>query len=134
MKQKEDISQTEPQFASEPALLSVVEENVGFESLGASLAEIRKLKGVLGYILRNSSSAIIDFTQADKIIEYALLSSQILDSSREIAKQLSFTETKTVIVEGKNVKVLCMSVGENNASVFMEKTANHAWIIKRIFL
>jgi predicted regulator of Ras-like GTPase activity (Roadblock/LC7/MglB family) len=43
-------------------------------------------------------------------------------------------QVESVLVEGKIVKVLCMDVGENKISVFMEKTATHAWIIKRIRL
>ena len=39
-----------------------------------------------------------------------------------------------MLVEGEKVKVLCMSIGENKVSVFMEKTATHSWIIKRILI
>jgi predicted regulator of Ras-like GTPase activity (Roadblock/LC7/MglB family) len=56
------------------------------------------------------------------------------DSSQEITKQFNLGETESILVEGKNVKVLCMSIGENKISVFMEKSATHAWIIKRILL
>ena len=116
------------------AVISVGDDNSVFVSLAASLAEIRKLKGVMGYILRSNTSAIIDLTEQDKIIEYAVLSSQISESSSEMAKQFNLTDIESVLVEGKSVKVLCMGVGENKISVFMEKTATHAWIIKRILL
>jgi len=116
------------------AVISVGNDNSVFASLAASLAEIRKLKGVLGYILRSDTSAIIDLSEQDKIIESAVLSSQISESSSEIAKQFHLADIESVLVEGKNVKVLCMNVGENRISVFMEKTATHAWIIKRILL
>jgi predicted regulator of Ras-like GTPase activity (Roadblock/LC7/MglB family) len=122
------------ELPAEAAVISVGDDNSGFANLAASLAEIRKLKGVSGYILRSETSAIVDLTEQDKIIEYAILSSQISESSREIAKQFSMADIESVLVEGKNVKVLCMSVGENKISVFMEKTATHAWIIKRILL
>jgi predicted regulator of Ras-like GTPase activity (Roadblock/LC7/MglB family) len=122
------------EFPAEAAVISVGEDNSGFANLAASLAEIRKLKGVSGYILKSETSAIVDLTEQDKIIEYAILSSQISESSREIAKQFSMADIESVLVEGKNVKVLSMSVGENKISVFMEKTATHAWIIKRILL
>jgi predicted regulator of Ras-like GTPase activity (Roadblock/LC7/MglB family) len=136
LKQKttiETISES-PEPTEGAAVISVGAENSEFESLTTSLAEIRKLKGVMGYILRSNSSAIIDLTEQDKIIEYAILSTQISESSFEIAKQFSLADIESVLVEGKNVKVLCMSVGENKISIFMEKTATHAWIIKRILL
>jgi predicted regulator of Ras-like GTPase activity (Roadblock/LC7/MglB family) len=134
LKPKTSTNEAETAIANEVAVISVDEENSGFASLSASLAEIRKLKGVIGYILRSNTSAIIDLNEQDKIIEYAVLSTQMHDSSQEIAKQFNLGETESILVEGKNVKVLCMSIGENKISVFMEKSATHAWIIKRILL
>ncbi len=134
MKQKTSINKTATVFTNMVAATSVDEENADFASLSASLAEIRKLKGVIGYILRSNTSAIIDLTAHDKITQYAILSFQMHDSSREITKQFSLGETESILVEGENVKVLCMSIGENKISVFMEKSATHAWIIKRILL
>jgi predicted regulator of Ras-like GTPase activity (Roadblock/LC7/MglB family) len=134
LKQKTSTNEAETAFTNAVAITSVDEENSAFASLSASLAEIRKLKGVIGYILRSNTSAIIDLAAPDKIIEYAFLSSQMHDSSQEITKQFNLGETESILVEGKNVKVLCMSIGENKISVFMEKSATHAWIIKRILL
>jgi len=111
---------------------SVDGEDSAFVSLGLSLAEIRKLKGVTGYILRGSSSAILDLAELDKISQYAALTYQLNESSLEIAKQLKVAEVKSVLVEGGNVKVLFMRIGENKIGVFMEKSANHSFIIKRI--
>ena len=134
LKPKTSTNEAETALTNEVAVISVDEENSGFASLSASLTEIRKLKGVIGYLLRSNTSAIIDLNEQDKIIEYAVLSTQIHDSSQEIAKQFNLGETESILVEGENVKVLCMSIGENKISVFMEKSATHAWIIKRILL
>ncbi len=116
------------------AVISVGDDNSAFASLAASLAEIRKLKGVMGYILRSDSSAILDLTEQEKITAYAILSSQISESSLDMAKQFNLADIESVLVEGRSVKVLCMRVGENKVGIFMEKTATHAWIIKRILL
>ncbi len=135
LKQKTNANEAETALTSQVAITTTVEdENSAFASLSASLAEIRKLKGVLGYILRSNTSAIIDFTKPDKITENAILSSQIHNSCQEITKQFNLGEMESVLVEGENVKVLCMSIGENNISVFMEKNATHSWIIKRILI
>ncbi len=135
LKQKTNANEAETALTSQVAITTTVEdENSAFASLSASLAEIRKLKGVLGYILRSNTSAIIDFTEPDKITENAILSSQIHDSCQEITKQFNLGEMESVLVEGENVKVLCMSIGENNISVFMEKNATHSGIIKRILI
>ena len=131
MNPKTNVSQVETEFADEAFIKSVGEENFSFASLNSILAEIRKLKGVIGYILRSNTSAIIDLAEPEKIIQYALLSSQIYDSCQEISKQLNLGETENILVEGEKVKVLCMYLGENKLSVFLERTATHAWIIKR---
>ena len=112
----------------------VSEGNSDFASLSASLAEIRKLKGVIGYILRSSTSAIIDLADSEKIFQYAILTSEIHESSVEMAKQFNLGALESVLVEGENIKVLCLSVEDNQISVFMEESANHASIIKRILL
>ena len=134
MKPQISTDETTTVFTDAVAVTSVGEENSTFASLSASLTEIRKLKGVIGYILRNNTSAIIDLNETDKIIEYAILSSQMNDSSIEIAKQFNLGDIECILVEGENVKVICMTLGENKISIFMEKTATHAWIIKRILL
>jgi len=134
LKQKTSPSQDEVSVTSGVAALSVGEGNSAFASLSASLEEIRKLKGVIGYIVRSNSSAIVDLTGPDKISEYALLTFEIHESCQNITNQLRLGEIEAAIIEGKNVKVLCLIVGENKISVLMEKDANHAWIIKRILL
>jgi len=108
--------------------------NSVFTNLAGTLSEIRKLKGVLGYILRSKTAAIIDLTQREVVVEYAMLSSQIHDCSRIVAPQFNLADVESSLVEGKTLKVLCMDIGENRISVFMDKTCAHAWIVKRILL
>jgi predicted regulator of Ras-like GTPase activity (Roadblock/LC7/MglB family) len=135
LKQKTSADEAETALTNQVAITTTIEdENSAFASLSASLAEIRKLKGVIGYILRSNTSAILDFTEPNKITENAILTSQIHDSCQEITKQFNLGEMESVLVEGENIKVLCMSIGENKISVFMEKNATHSWIIKRILI
>jgi predicted regulator of Ras-like GTPase activity (Roadblock/LC7/MglB family) len=131
LKQRTSI---ETEYSDEVAVTSVGEEISPFASLSASLVEIRKLKGVTGYILRNSASAIFDVDDYNKIFQYALLTSEIHESSIEIAKQFNLGEAESVLLEGENTKVLCLNIEDNKISVFMENSANHASIIKKILL
>jgi predicted regulator of Ras-like GTPase activity (Roadblock/LC7/MglB family) len=134
LRQKTNINETETAL-TEPVVITAVDgENSAFPRLSASLAEIGKLQGVIGYILRSDTSAIIDFASPDKITENAIISSQIHDSCEEIGKQFNLGKIESVLVEGETVKVLCMNVDENKVSVFMEKTATHSSIIKRILI
>lgn len=109
-----------------------VEEDQVFTDLSKSLAEIRKRDGVVGYILRSTTSATIDLKEPEKIVEYAILSSQVLDSSREISDLYDLGDVESILIEGKETKALCMVIGENKISIFMEKNAAHAGILKRV--
>jgi predicted regulator of Ras-like GTPase activity (Roadblock/LC7/MglB family) len=129
-----DVNQAETTLNDVAAITTSDGEDPAFASLSASLAEIRKLKGVLGYIIRGNISAVMDLAGSDKITKYALLSSQLHDSSLEIAKQLNVPEIESALAEGRDLKVLLIKIGENKISVFMEKSANHSGIIKRVLI
>ena len=135
MKRNSSSDETETALADAVAITTTADcEDSAFASLSASLAEIRKLDGVIGYILRSNTSAMLDLAELDKISEYAALTYQLNESSLEIARQLNVTEVESVLVEGGNLKVLFMRIGENKISVFMEKSASHSAIIKRILI
>jgi predicted regulator of Ras-like GTPase activity (Roadblock/LC7/MglB family) len=103
-----------------------------YEDLSCELAEIRKDKNVLGYILRNENSATIDIGESGKIVEYAIFSSQALDSSQEISNTFELGDVESVLIEGEESKALCMKIGENKISVFMKKGADCSKILKKL--
>ena len=113
-------------------LSTAPEEDEAYTDLSNKLAEIRKDKDIIGYILRSTTSATIDLKEPEKIVEYAIFSSQVLDSSQEIADLYELDDVKSVLVEGKENKALCMDIDGNKISIFMEKNADHADILKRI--
>ncbi|MGD6805713.1 MAG: roadblock/LC7 domain-containing protein [Candidatus Bathyarchaeia archaeon] len=134
MKQKAEVEVQKGSCTEEGVVISVAEDNSVFANLAATLTEIRKLKGVTGYILRNSNAAIVDVTPKKFLTEYAILSSQIQEAASAISKPFNLADVESVLVEGKNVKVLCMSIGDNRLGIFMEKSCGHTWIVKRILL
>ena len=113
-------------------LSAAPEEDEAYTDLSNKLAEIRKDKDIIGYILRSTTSATIDLKEPEKIVEYAIFSSQVLDSSQEIADLYELAEVKSVLIEGKETKALCMDIDENKISIFMKKNADHADILKTI--
>ncbi len=133
MKKKKTLQETTTTIVvdGETAATST-EEDQSFENLTNILAEIRKCDGILGYILRSPTSATIDLKEPSKLIEYAILSSQVTDSSQEISNLFNIGDIENILVEGKDIKMLCMTMGANKISVFMEKTADHADVIMRI--
>ena len=108
-----------------------LDEDHDFTGLRSSLIEINKVEGVKGYILRNTTSAVIDLQDPAKLMDYALLSSRATDVSQEISELFKLEVTKTVI-EGADLKVLSMIIGKNRLSVFMEKNVDHIDIFRRI--
>jgi predicted regulator of Ras-like GTPase activity (Roadblock/LC7/MglB family) len=108
------------------------EEVASVDNLRASLEEVKTYDGVIGYILRNSNSAAIDLKDPMKIIDYAIISSSALDAGEELSRFFDLGEVKDIVVEGKNVKVLCLTVGENKVSVFMEKDADCEKISRKL--
>jgi predicted regulator of Ras-like GTPase activity (Roadblock/LC7/MglB family) len=108
------------------------EENETYKDLTGNLAKIRKKSGVMGYIIRNATSATIDLKEPEKLVEYAIFSSQLLDSSQEISDQFELGAITSVLIEGKQNKALCMNIEGNKISIFMEKDADDADILKQI--
>jgi len=107
-------------------------EATSADDLRAGLEEIKEYEGVIGYILRNAKSAAIDLKDPAKIIDYAVLSSSALDSSKELSELFDLGNAKNIIVEGKDVKVLALTSGENKISVFMEKDADYNKVLKKL--
>jgi predicted regulator of Ras-like GTPase activity (Roadblock/LC7/MglB family) len=129
-KKKSTQENATPIIVDEDEIATPEEET--FKDLNEKLAKIRKNKGVIGYILRNTTSATIDLTEPEKIVEYAIFSSQVMDSSQEISDLLETGDVQNVLIEGKENKVLCMKIDENKISIFMEKDAEDTDIQKQI--
>ena len=119
-------------IVDEDELSADSEENQSFTDLSSKLAEIRKDKSVIGYIIRNATSATIDLKEPEKIVEYAIFSSQVMDSSQEISNLFKTGDVENVLIEGKENKVLCMKIDGNKISIFMEKDADQADILNKI--
>jgi len=130
VKQKRSIHETAETVIVDDVTSS--EEDQVFTDLSKNLAEIRKAEGVVGYILRSTTAATIDLKEPEKIVEYAILSSQVLDSSREISELFELGDVESTLIEGKEIKALCLVIGENKISIFMEKNADHADILKKV--
>jgi len=109
-----------------------VEETISVNNLRANLDEIKTYDGVVGYILRNSTSAAIELKDPTKLIDYAIISSSALDAGEELSKLFDLGAVKDIVVEGKGVKVLSLIVGENRISIFLEKDADCEKILKKL--
>jgi predicted regulator of Ras-like GTPase activity (Roadblock/LC7/MglB family) len=107
-------------------------ENQTFTDLTDKLAELRKQKGFMGYIIRNATSATIDLKDPERIVEYALFSSQLLDASQEISDLFKLADVENVVIEGAESKAICININGNKISIFIEKGTDHTDILKQL--
>jgi predicted regulator of Ras-like GTPase activity (Roadblock/LC7/MglB family) len=125
-KRKDGLQTTE---TVEPTVI----ENATFEStLRANLEEIRNYDGIVGYILKNTNSASIDLKDPAKIIDYAILSSITFDSTEELSKLFNLEGIKDITINGKNLKMISLTIEKNRISVFLENSSDADRVLKRI--
>jgi predicted regulator of Ras-like GTPase activity (Roadblock/LC7/MglB family) len=110
----------------------VFEEADLTEDLRVNLEDIKTYEGVIGYILRNSTSAAIDLKDPAKIVDYAILSSSAFDASKELTDIFELGQAKSILVEGKASKMLSLTIGGNRISIFMEKNADTEKILGKL--
>jgi predicted regulator of Ras-like GTPase activity (Roadblock/LC7/MglB family) len=127
---KQNAQKTESPVVVENESIIPIEASP-FKNLSENLKKIRSLKGILGYIIRNGISAEIDLQEPEKLVEYAIFTSQIVDSSQEIAELFALGELKTMLVEGNDFKVLSLIIKENKINVFMKKNVDHIKISEK---
>ena len=108
------------------------EEDTVSRDLRSRLGEMRKLGSITGYILKDGESATVDLGDSAKTAENAMLASQAFETYEEIREPLNLGAVESIVVECKDLKMLCMVVGESTLSVFMEKQVDHAKIQNKL--
>jgi predicted flap endonuclease-1-like 5' DNA nuclease/predicted regulator of Ras-like GTPase activity (Roadblock/LC7/MglB family) len=131
----DEENQDEPDEAEaakeqEAAELNTEDKLHGETEMKRNVEKIKGREGVIGYILRDATSASIDLKDPTKIVEYAVLSSSSLEAGDELSYVFKLGETKQVLVEGHEVKLVSLTVGDSKVSVFMEKTVDHKRVYK----
>ena len=104
------------------------------ETLQLKLQNIKTKEGIIGYIIRDPKSASVDIKDPTKIIDYALLSSTLHDSGESMISAFELGKVNNIVVEGKDVKVLTLTIDDNRISIFMNKNVNHNTICKDLRL
>jgi len=109
-------------------------EEEEIETLQETLQDIKTREGIVGYILRGSNSASIDLKDPTKIIDYAILSATSLEAGQDIANTFEVGKVDAIIMEGGDMKILSMIIGDNRLSIFMEKNVDHEKLCKDLNL
>jgi len=111
---------------------TAVVEATPVNNLRTSLQEIKTYDGVIGYILRNSTSVAVDLKDPTKIIDYAIISSVAHDVSEELSELFNLGDIKNTVIKGKDIKMLSLMINENKISVFMEKNADSEKALRKL--
>jgi predicted regulator of Ras-like GTPase activity (Roadblock/LC7/MglB family) len=123
-KETEEITTTDEPVAIETATCQ--------DKLRTNLEEVKTFDGVVGYILRNTTSASIDLKDPAKIVDYATLSSTAFEATEELSEIFEMGDFQGMIVNGKNLRMLSLIVDENKISVFMQSNADAEKIMRKI--
>jgi len=127
---KKKMPQVETAEQIEWAPKAEVKEQVA--DLRTALDSIKTREGVIGYILRASTSAAVDIKDPSKIIDYAVLSASALESAESLSEAFELGKLSNIVVESKDLKILLLTIGEHRISVFMEKNVDHNSIYKEL--
>jgi predicted regulator of Ras-like GTPase activity (Roadblock/LC7/MglB family) len=102
------------------------------DKLHTNLEEIKTYDGVVGYIIKNTTSATVDLKDPSSIVDYATLSSTAFEATEELSEIFAMGNFQGVIVNGKNLRMLSLIVNENKISVFMQNSADAEKILRKI--
>ena len=102
------------------------------DPLQEKLKEVKNQEGITGYIFRSSNSAAIDLKDPQKIIDYAMLSSAILDVINDMTEKLQVGEMETAVVESEETKLLSKKLEDKHLTIFMEKIVDHNKLCKEL--
>ena len=102
------------------------------ECLQDRLRKLRAKKGITGYILRAEKSASVDIDDPTKIIDYAVLSSTVLNSGETLSNTFELGSVCRVTLEGEKAKMLTLRTNNHSLSVFMENSIDSDKIWKEL--
>jgi predicted regulator of Ras-like GTPase activity (Roadblock/LC7/MglB family) len=109
-----------------------MEEPASPASLRVSLDRIKSRAGIIGYIVRGPTSASVDIKDPSKIIDYAALSAEAMESSESLVETFELGKISNIILEGKNVKMMLLMKGEQELTIFMEKSVDHNAVYREL--
>jgi predicted regulator of Ras-like GTPase activity (Roadblock/LC7/MglB family) len=126
------VSEIGPESIVQQFTLDIGEENRVFKKLRPVLSEIRKNDKIRGFILKNSARAIADLDKPGEITELATFASQLLIESEKLLSACNGEHTKSVVMEGPKMKTLCVNIGGNQISIFMDNSADYKRILEKL--
>ena len=132
MAPKKNNFESEIETCEEPRIEISSNPIEDINNIDSYLAEISKLEGIIGYIFRSGSAATIDLNEPDKIIDYAMLSTELNGCTDIIEQIFDVGSVECILAEGNDAKVLCIANGLNRISFFMSKSTDREDIKQKL--
>jgi hypothetical protein len=101
-----------------------VEVERDFDTLNLIVGEVQKVHKIKGFILKNSARAMYNLDDSGDIFELALLSSEIFETSSQLFEATAAGPLNSVVLKGDLFSVLCLCVGENQLSIFLDRSVD----------
>ena len=111
---------------------TIAVEEVEVNNLRQELDKVKEIDGVIGYILRDTSTATINLDDPEKLVDYAILSSTALELGNTLADKLELGEVKDIALKGRDVKIISLTHDETNISVFVDKEDKYEKILSKL--
>lgn len=119
-------------FQAKPESSNKTQIDQDFESLQLIIAEVQKAYKIKGFILKNSARALFNIYNSDDVFDLALLASELFDSSAKLFEVTSAGTLNHVVLRGGQMSVLCLSDGENQLSIFLDRATDYNVILDMI--
>ncbi len=119
-------------FQAKPESSNKTQIDQDFESLQLIIAEVQKAYKIKGFILKNSARALFNIYNSDDAFDLALLASELFDSSAKLFEVTSAGTLNHVVLRGGQMSVLCLSDGENQLSIFLDRATDYNVILDMI--
>ena len=103
-------------------------------NLSLNLENVKDREGVIGYIIKNSKYASVEFNDPTKIIDYAMLSTESIETGELISEIFQIGSMNSVVVEGNDIKVLLLVIGDQRISIFMNRRVDQNKILRDLDL
>ena len=109
-----------------------IDEQVSVSSLRTILDRVKSRDGIIGYIIRGPTSASVDIKDPSKIIDYAALSAEAMETGETLSGSFDMGKVSHILLDGRNLKILLLKKGEQELTVFMERTVDHNAVCKEL--
>ena len=132
MKRGINVTETPLVITVERASLGQEQKNDDYANLHSILKEIREKNEILGFILKGSAYAAIDLDSNEDLGKFAILVSQLANFSKQVLNLHEEDFVRSVVLEGKELKVLCLNIRGNEIGIMMKKSNDDKEILNKI--